>query len=197
MFKKSLSQGQAGDNVGLLVRGIKREDVVRGQVACKPGTIKPHNKCGAAANCGELRLAEAAMGWRQWQIDVWQDEPACGQGYALHPLVVSSLVVVSKLGLLVCSQIGACRRFEAELYALTKEEGGRHTPFFSNYRPQFFFRTADITGLHCATGMQPAAEPYILNLDACVLKLDLPRASHSFLCYHTSIERAVLLLQAP
>jgi elongation factor Tu len=80
MFKKSLNQGQAGDNVGLLVRGIKREDVLRGQVACKPGTIKPHQK------------------------------------------------------------------FEAELYALTKEEGGRHTPFFSNYRPQFFFRTADVTG---------------------------------------------------
>lgn len=80
MFKKNLNQGQAGDNVGLLVRGIKRDDVLRGQVACKPGTVKPHNK------------------------------------------------------------------FEAEMYALTKEEGGRHTPFFTKYRPQFFFRTADITG---------------------------------------------------
>ena len=80
MFKKQLNEGQAGDNVGLLVRGLKRDDVVRGQVACKPGTIKPATK------------------------------------------------------------------FEGEMYALTKEEGGRHTPFFSNYRPQFFFRTADITG---------------------------------------------------
>ncbi len=80
MFKKQLSEGQAGDNVGLLVRGIKRDDVERGQVACKPGSIAP------------------------------------------------------------------ARKFEGELYALTKEEGGRHTPFFSNYKPQFFFRTADITG---------------------------------------------------
>lgn len=80
MFKKSLQQGQAGDNAGLLLRGVKRDDVVRGQLVAKPGSIKPHTK------------------------------------------------------------------FEAEVYALTKEEGGRHTPFFSNYKPQFFFRTADITG---------------------------------------------------
>jgi elongation factor Tu len=80
MFKKSLDRGQAGDNVGLLLRGLKRDDVLRGQVLCKPGTISPHTK------------------------------------------------------------------FEAEVYVLKKEEGGRHTPFFSNYRPQFFFRTADITG---------------------------------------------------
>jgi elongation factor Tu len=80
MFKKQLNEGQAGDNVGVLLRGIKRDDIVRGQLLCKPGTVKPHTK------------------------------------------------------------------FEAEIYALNKEEGGRHTPFFSNYRPQFFFRTADITG---------------------------------------------------
>lgn len=80
MFKKQLDRGQAGDNVGLLLRGLKRDDVLRGQVLCKPGTIHPHTK------------------------------------------------------------------FEAEVYVLKKEEGGRHTPFFSNYRPQFFFRTADVTG---------------------------------------------------
>lgn len=80
MFKKQLDRGQAGDNVGLLLRGLKRDDVLRGQVLCKPGTILPHTK------------------------------------------------------------------FEAEVYVLKKEEGGRHTPFFSNYRPQFFFRTADVTG---------------------------------------------------
>jgi elongation factor Tu len=80
MFKKLLNQGQAGDNVGLLLRGIKRDDVERGQVVCKPGSITPHKK------------------------------------------------------------------FEGEIYALTKEEGGRHTPFFTNYRPQFYFRTADVTG---------------------------------------------------
>jgi len=80
MFKKNLNEGQAGDNVGLLLRGIKREDVLRGQLVCKPGSVKPHSK------------------------------------------------------------------FEAEIYALNKEEGGRHKPFFTNYKPQFFFRTADITG---------------------------------------------------
>ena len=81
MFRKLLDQGQAGDNVGILVRGTKREDVERGQVVCKPGSVKPHTK------------------------------------------------------------------FKAEAYILTKEEGGRHTPFFTNYRPQFYFRTTDVTGV--------------------------------------------------
>ena len=80
MFRKLLDRGEAGDNVGALLRGIGREDVERGQVLCKPGSVKPHTK------------------------------------------------------------------FEAEAYILTKEEGGRHTPFFANYRPQFYFRTTDVTG---------------------------------------------------
>jgi elongation factor Tu len=80
MFRKLLNEGQAGDNVGVLLRGTKREDVDRGQVLAKPGSIKPHAK------------------------------------------------------------------FEAEVYVLTKEEGGRHTPFFKGYRPQFYFRTTDVTG---------------------------------------------------
>jgi elongation factor Tu len=80
MFRKLLDQGEAGDNVGVLLRGTKREDVERGQVLAAPGTIKPFKK------------------------------------------------------------------FKAEAYILTKEEGGRHTPFFSNYRPQFYFRTTDVTG---------------------------------------------------
>ncbi|RAK55067.1 elongation factor Tu [Phenylobacterium soli] len=81
MFRKLLDQGQAGDNVGVLLRGTKREEVERGQVLCKPGSITPHTK------------------------------------------------------------------FVAEAYILTKEEGGRHTPFFTNYRPQFYFRTTDVTGV--------------------------------------------------
>jgi elongation factor Tu len=81
MFRKLLDQGQAGDNIGALLRGTKREDVERGQVLCKPGSVKPHTK------------------------------------------------------------------FMAEAYILTKEEGGRHTPFFGNYRPQFYFRTTDVTGV--------------------------------------------------
>lgn len=80
MFRKLLDQGQAGDNVGVLLRGTKREDVERGQVLCKPGSIHPHTK------------------------------------------------------------------FKAEVYVLTKDEGGRHTPFFKNYRPQFYFSTTDVTG---------------------------------------------------
>jgi elongation factor Tu len=81
MFRKILDQGQAGDNVGCLLRGTKREEIERGQVLCKPGSITPHTK------------------------------------------------------------------FRAEVYCLKKEEGGRHTPFFSGYRPQFYFRTTDVTGV--------------------------------------------------
>ena len=80
MFRKLLDQGQAGDNIGVLLRGTKKEEVERGQVLCKPASVKPHTK------------------------------------------------------------------FEAQVYVLTKEEGGRHTPFFKNYRPQFYFRTTDVTG---------------------------------------------------
>jgi elongation factor Tu len=80
MFKKNLDQGQAGDNVGILLRGIERDDIERGQVLAKPGTITPHTE------------------------------------------------------------------FDSEVYILSKEEGGRHTPFFKGYKPQFYFRTTDVTG---------------------------------------------------
>jgi elongation factor Tu len=80
MFRKILDEGRAGDNVGLLLRGMKKEDIERGMVVCKPGSVTPHTK------------------------------------------------------------------FEGEVYVLTKEEGGRHTPFFTGYRPQFYFRTTDVTG---------------------------------------------------
>ena len=81
MFRKLLDQGQAGDNIGALLRGVDRDGVERGQILCKPGSVTPHTK------------------------------------------------------------------FKAEAYILTKEEGGRHTPFFTNYRPQFYFRTTDVTGV--------------------------------------------------
>ncbi|HEY3307156.1 MAG TPA: EF-Tu/IF-2/RF-3 family GTPase, partial [Desulfuromonadaceae bacterium] len=81
MFRKLLDEGRAGDNIGALLRGVKREDIERGQVLSKPGSITPHTK------------------------------------------------------------------FKAEAYVLTKEEGGRHTPFFNGYRPQFYFRTTDVTGI--------------------------------------------------
>ena len=81
MFRKLLDTGEAGENVGLLLRGTKREDVERGMVVCKPGSVTPHTE------------------------------------------------------------------FEAQVYILSKDEGGRHTPFFNNYRPQFYFRTTDVTGV--------------------------------------------------
>ena len=89
MFRKLLDEGVAGDNIGVLLRGVEKDDVERGQVLCKPGTIKPHTK------------------------------------------------------------------FKGEVYILSKEEGGRHTPFFNGYRPQFYIRTTDVTGtLHLPEGVE-------------------------------------------
>jgi elongation factor Tu len=103
MFRKLLDEGRAGDNAGVLLRGVKREDVERGQVLSKPGTIKAHTK------------------------------------------------------------------FRAEIYALTKEEGGRHTPFFSNYRPQFYFRTTDVTG----SIVLPEGHEMVMPGDRIVLEVEL------------------------
>jgi elongation factor Tu len=103
MFRKLLDSGQAGDNIGALLRGVDRTGVERGQVLCKPGSIKPHKK------------------------------------------------------------------FEAEAYILTKEEGGRHTPFFTNYRPQFYFRTTDVTGI-C---MLPAGVEMVMPGDNIKITVEL------------------------
>ncbi|MBL4758458.1 MAG: elongation factor Tu [Rhizobiales bacterium] len=103
MFRKLLDRGEAGDNVGVLLRGTKREDVERGQVLCKPGSINPHT------------------------------------------------------------------RFKAEAYILTKDEGGRHTPFFTNYRPQFYFRTTDVTGVvHLPEGTE-----MVMPGDNCAVEVEL------------------------
>jgi len=103
MFRKLLDEGQAGENVGLLLRGTKREDVERGQVVCKPGSITPHTE------------------------------------------------------------------FEAQVYILSKDEGGRHTPFFDNYRPQFYFRTTDVTGVvHL-----PDGKDMVMPGDNTEMKVDL------------------------
>ncbi|MCB1202033.1 MAG: elongation factor Tu, partial [Leptospiraceae bacterium] len=100
MFRKLLDSGLAGDNVGLLIRGIKKEDVERGQVIAKPGSIKPHKK------------------------------------------------------------------FKAEVLVLTKDEGGRHTPFFNNYRPQFYFRTTDVTGtIQLPSGVEMVNPGDNVNMD--------------------------------
>ena len=103
MFRKILDQGQAGDNVGCLLRGTKREEIERGQVLCKPGSITPHTK------------------------------------------------------------------YKAEVYILKKEEGGRHTPFFTGYRPQFYFRTTDVTG----TAKLPEGTEMVMPGDNITMEIDL------------------------
>jgi elongation factor Tu len=103
MFRKLLDQGEAGDNVGCLLRGVDREQVERGQVLAQPGTITPHTK------------------------------------------------------------------FKAEAYILTKEEGGRHTPFFTNYRPQFYFRTTDVTG----TVQLPEGTEMVMPGDNVAMQIEL------------------------
>jgi len=103
MFRKILDEGRAGDNVGVLLRGTKREEIERGQVVCKPGSITPHTN------------------------------------------------------------------FEANVYVLTKEEGGRHKPFFNNYRPQFFFRTTDVTG----TIQLPEGTEMVMPGDNTVMTVEL------------------------
>jgi elongation factor Tu len=103
MFKKFLDEGRAGDNAALLLRGTKREDVERGQVICKPGSITPHTE------------------------------------------------------------------FDAQVYILSKDEGGRHTPFYDNYRPQFYFRTTDVTGVvHLPEGVE-----MVMPGDNTTMKVDL------------------------
>jgi elongation factor Tu len=100
MFRKLMDYAEAGDNIGVLLRGVDRESVERGQVLCKPGTIKPHTK------------------------------------------------------------------FKAEVYVLKKEEGGRHTPFFQGYRPQFYFRTTDVTGnITLPDGMEMVMPGDNVNMD--------------------------------
>jgi len=103
MFRKLLDQGEAGDNVGILLRGTKREEIERGQVLCAPGSVTPHTK------------------------------------------------------------------FKAEAYILTKEEGGRHTPFFTNYRPQFYFRTTDVTGVVSL----PSGTEMVMPGDNCEMEVEL------------------------
>jgi len=105
MFRKLLDRGEAGDNVGVLLRGVDRDGVERGQILCKPGSVTPHTK------------------------------------------------------------------FVAEAYILTKDEGGRHTPFFTNYRPQFYFRTTDVTGvvtLNAGTEMVMPGDNAELNVELIV-----------------------------
>jgi elongation factor Tu len=108
MFNKTLGEGQAGDNVGLLLRGVEKNDLERGQVVAKPGSIKPHTK------------------------------------------------------------------FHAEVYVLTKEEGGRHSPFFAGYKPQFYFRTTDVTGaVHSLMGVDGAKAEMCMPGDNVTMEVEI------------------------
>ncbi len=103
MFRKILDEGEAGDNVGLLLRGVEKDDIRRGMVVCAPGSITPHTE------------------------------------------------------------------FKCEVYVLSKEEGGRHTPFFNGYRPQFYFRTTDVTGVVTL----PASVEMVMPGDNCAMEVEL------------------------
>ncbi len=131
MFKKSLGQGQAGENVGLLLRGVKREDVSRGQVVCKPGSVKTYKVWCAPPG-----------------VAVWSGEPrraAPGQPHTSPRRALLAARCADGVARWWCAPLRP-QKFAAEVYALTKEEGGRHSPFTSNYKPQFFLRTADVVG---------------------------------------------------
>ncbi|MGU1171011.1 EF-Tu/IF-2/RF-3 family GTPase, partial [Pseudomonas aeruginosa] len=127
MFRKLLDEGRAGENVGILLRGTKREDVERGQVLAKPGTIKPHTKF----EC-EVYVLSKEEGGRHTPFF---------KGYRPQFYFRTTGQVLAKPG-----TIKPHTKFECEVYVLSKEEGGRHTPFFKGYRPQFYFRTTDVTG---------------------------------------------------
>ncbi len=128
MFRKLLDYAEAGDNIGALLRGVAREDIQRGQVLAKPGTITPHTKFSAEVYV-LLDYAEAGDNIGALLRGVAREDIQRGQ-------------VLAKPG-----TITPHTKFSAEVYVLTKEEGGRHTPFFTNYRPQFYFRTTDVTGV--------------------------------------------------
>ncbi|MEE7477615.1 elongation factor Tu [Methylobacterium hispanicum] len=147
MFRKLLDQGQAGDNVGVLLRGTKREDVERGQVVCKPGSVKPHTKVGETVEIVGIRATTTTTvtGVEMFRKLLDQGQAGDNVGVLLRGTKREDV----ERGQVVCKpgSVKPHTKFKAEAYILTKEEGGRHTPFFTNYRPQFYFRTTDVTGV--------------------------------------------------
>ena len=176
MFRKLLDQGEAGDNVGLLLRGIDKNEIKRGMVLCKPGQIKPHSKFKASIyvlkkeeggrhtpfhnkyrpqfylrtmDCtGEISLPEGTeMVMPGDNVEITVE--------LIYPVALNVGLLLRgvdkneiKRGMVLCKpgQIKPHSRFKAEVYILKKEEGGRHTPFHNKYRPQFYLRTMDCTG---------------------------------------------------
>ena len=163
MFRKLLDEAQAGDNIGALLRGVQRNEIERGQVLAKPGTITCHTKFTA-----QVYVLTKDEGGRHTPffnnyrpqfyfrttdvtgvINLPEGTEMCMPGDNIGALLrgiqrteIERGQVLAKPGTVTCH-----RKFTAQVYVLTKDEGGRHTPFFNNYRPQFYFRTTDVTGV--------------------------------------------------
>jgi translation elongation factor EF-Tu-like GTPase len=163
MFRKLLDEARAGENVGLLLRGIKREDVERGMVVVKPGTNTPHTEF-----VSQVYILSKEEGGRHTPFfnnyrPQFYFRTTDVTGVVTLPEGREMVMPGDNAGILlrgtkrdevergmVLAKPGSIKphtKFKAEAYILTKEEGGRHTPFFTNYRPQFYFRTTDVTGV--------------------------------------------------
>nr|WP_272940514.1 EF-Tu/IF-2/RF-3 family GTPase [Salmonella enterica] len=162
MFRKLLDEGRAGENVGVLLRGIKREEIERGQVLAKPGTIKPHTKFES-----EVYILSKDEGGRHTPffkgyrpqfyfrttdvtgVEMFRkllDEGRAGENVGVLLRGIKREEIERGQVLAKPGTIKPHTKFESEVYILSKDEGGRHTPFFKGYRPQFYFRTTDVTG---------------------------------------------------
>ncbi|WP_409071436.1 EF-Tu/IF-2/RF-3 family GTPase, partial [Klebsiella pneumoniae] len=159
MFRKLLDEGRAGENVGVLLRGIKREEIERGQVLAKPGTINPHTKFES-----EVYILSKDEGGRHTPFfkgyrpqfyfrttDVTGtiellDGGRAGENVGVLLRGIKREEIERGQVLAKPGTINPHTKFESEVYILSKDEGGRHTPFFKGYRPQFYFRTTDVTG---------------------------------------------------
>ena len=185
MFRQILDRGEAGDNAGILLRGVAKEDIKRGMVICKPGSVTPHAKFKAEVYVlkkeeggrhtpffnkyrpqfylrttdvtGEIKLAEG----------VEMVMPGDNAGILLRGIAKEDI----KRGMVICKpgSVTPHAKFKAEVYVLKKEEGGRHTPFHNNYRPQFYVRTTDVTG----TINLPAGVEMVMPGDNLTITVDL------------------------
>ena len=199
MFRKILDRGEAGDNVGLLLRGIDKKDIKRGMVICKPGSVTPHAKFKA-----EVYILSKEEGGRhtpfhnnyrpqfyvrttdvtgtihlQPGVDmVMPGDNVTIEVELLQPIALNVGLLLRGInrdqierGQVICKPGSAkChKKFTAQVYVLTKDEGGRHTPFFTNYRPQFYFRTTDVTGV-C---MLPEGVEMVMPGDNTEMEVDL------------------------
>ena len=165
MFRKLLDEAQAGDNIGALLRGVQRSEIERGQVLSKPGSVKCHTKFTAQVyvltkdeggrHTPFFNNYRPQFYFRTTDVTGVCELPAgtemCMPGDNIGALLrgVNRDEIQRGQCLVKPGSVKCHSKFTAQVYVLTKEEGGRHTPFFNNYRPQFYFRTTDVTGV-CA-----------------------------------------------